>query len=305
MTDSRLNRTVHPCAPLAGQPAENEFVVDGVSVFYGDRLAVDAVSAVLPAGQITAVIGPNGCGKSTLLRSLAGLVRPDAGTISLGGTDIRQIRTKQYARRVAVLPQSPLAPEGLTVADLVSRGRDPYRRWYDQWSRADESLVHDTLRATGLELLADRPLDSLSGGQRQRAWIAMAVAQRTGVLLLDEPTSFLDVAHQLEVLALVEELHANLGVTVVMVLHELSLAAKHADHLVAMKAGRIVVSGTPADVLTAPVLAEVFGIEADILTDRRTSRPIVIPTGLSGGMRHTVKEPESGAAIEGDPAYDR
>jgi iron complex transport system ATP-binding protein len=263
------------------KPADNEFVVDAVRVLYGDRVALDAVSTVLPAGKITAVIGPNGCGKSTLLRSLAGLVRPDSGSISLGGTDISQIRTKEYARRVAVLPQSPVAPEGLTVADLVSRGRDPYRRWYDQWSRADESLVHETLRATGLEDLADRPLDSLSGGQRQRAWIAMAVAQRTGVLLLDEPTSFLDVAHQIEVLALVDELHTTMGVTVVMVLHELSLAAKHADHLVAMKDGRIVVSGTPADVVSESVLAEVFGIEADILTDRHTGRPVVIPTGLS------------------------
>jgi iron complex transport system ATP-binding protein len=272
--------------PLASS-AENEFVVDAMTVLYGDRIAVDTVSTVLPAGKITAVIGPNGCGKSTLLRSLAGLVRPDHGSITLGGTDIGRIRAKEYARRVAVLPQSPVAPEGLTVADLVSRGRDPYRRWYDQWSRADESQVYDTLRATGLELLADRPLDSLSGGQRQRAWIAMAVAQRTGVLLLDEPTSFLDVAHQLEVLALVEELHATLGVTVVMVLHELSLAAKHADHLVAMKAGRIVVAGTPAQVVTESVLAEVFGIEADILTDRHTGRPIVIPTGLSGAGRGT------------------
>ncbi|MGY4857864.1 ABC transporter ATP-binding protein [Cryobacterium sp. AP23] len=270
-----------PASSAATGPAGNEFVVEGLSVLYGERVAVDAVSTVLPAGRITAVIGPNGCGKSTLLRALAGLVRPDRGRISLGGTDIGRIRTKEYARRVAVLPQSPVAPDGLTVADLVSRGRDPYRRWYDQWSRADESLVHDTLRATGLELLADRPLDSLSGGQRQRAWIAMAVAQRTGVLLLDEPTSFLDVAHQLEVLALVEELHATLGVTVVMVLHELSLAAKHADHLVAMKDGRIITSGTPAEVVTGAVLAEVFGIEADILTDRQTGRPIVIPTGLS------------------------
>jgi len=271
--------------------AENEFIVDALTVLYGDRVAVDAVSTVLPAGKITAVIGPNGCGKSTLLRSLAGLVRPDRGSISLGGTDIGQIRTKQYARRVAVLPQSPVAPEGLTVADLVSRGRDPYRRWYDQWSRADESQVYDTLRATGLEQLADRPLDSLSGGQRQRAWIAMAVAQRTGVLLLDEPTSFLDVAHQLEVLALVEELHATLGVTVVMVLHELSLAAKHADHLVAMKNGRIVLAGTPAEVITESMLAEVFGIEADILTDRHTGRPIVIPTGLSTTGHQTGLRP--------------
>lgn len=275
-------------------PAENRFVVDGLSVFYGDRVAVDTVSTVLPAGKITAVIGPNGCGKSTLLRALAGLVRPDRGTISLGGTEIGRIKPKQYARRVAVLPQSPVAPDGLTVADLVSRGRDPYRRWYDQWSRADESQVFDTLRATGLELLADRPLDSLSGGQRQRAWIAMAVAQRTGVLLLDEPTSFLDVAHQLEVLALVEELHATLGVTVVMVLHELSLAAKHADHLVAMKQGRIVVSGTPAEVVTEAVLAEVFGIEADILTDRRTGRPIVIPTGLSPAPTHPDRQAAAG-----------
>ncbi|WEO78445.1 ABC transporter ATP-binding protein [Cryobacterium sp. SO2] len=263
-------------------PESNQFVIDGLTVRYGDRVALDRVSATLPERAITAVIGPNGCGKSTLLRALGRLAAADDGRISLGGTDIASIKTKQYARRVAMLPQSPVAPEGLTVADLVARGRDPYRHWYDQWSRGDEELVRETLVAADLTELADRHLDSLSGGQRQRAWIAMALAQRTGVLLLDEPTSFLDVAHQLEVLDLVDRLHANLGVTVVMVLHELSLAAKHADHLVAMKDGRIVTTGTPAEVVTHDVLAEVFGIEAEIVPDRRTGRPLVIPTGLSG-----------------------
>jgi iron complex transport system ATP-binding protein len=259
------------------------FEVHDLSVAYGPRSAVAALSTRIPAEAITAIIGPNGCGKSTLLRALAGLVRPTAGRIELQGGDIAAVSPRRYAREVAMLPQAPLAPEGLSVVDLVSRGRDPYRRWFEQWSAEDEAVVSETLAATGLTELAHRSLDSLSGGQRQRAWIAMAVAQRTGVLLLDEPTTYLDVAHQLEVLALIEQLHARLGVTVVMVLHELSLAAKHADHLIAMKDGRIVATGNPGEVITEDTLAAVFGIEAEILADRRTGRPVVIPLGLVPG----------------------
>lgn len=262
---------------------DSAFEVHELTVAYGRRRAVAALSTRIPAGAITAIIGPNGCGKSTLLRALAGLIRPTHGRIEAQGLDIASIPPRRYAREVAMLPQAPSAPEGLSVVDLVSRGRDPYRRWFEQWSAEDEAVVRETLAATGLDGLAHRALDSLSGGQRQRAWIAMAVAQRTGILLLDEPTTYLDVAHQLEVLALIERLHARLGVTVVMVLHELSLAAKHADHLIAMKEGRIVAAGSPGEVITERTLADVFGIEAEILADRRTGRPVVIPLGLTAG----------------------
>ncbi|NQX11577.1 ABC transporter ATP-binding protein [Microbacteriaceae bacterium VKM Ac-2855] len=261
---------------------DDAFVLDSVTVAYGERRAVDAVSLRIPRGSITAIVGPNGCGKSTLLRALAGLTRSAPGAITLNGEDIAAMPPRRYAREVAMLPQGPLAPEGLTVRELVVRGRDPYRRLFGAWSSEDERAVQETLAATDLLASAQHPLDALSGGQRQRAWIAMTLAQRTGVLLLDEPTTYLDVAHQLEVLGLVERLHRELGITVVMVLHELSLAAKYADHLVAMRAGRVVATGAPDEVLTASVLADVFGIEAEIIRDGRTGRPIVIPTGLSG-----------------------
>ncbi len=264
-------------APRPGAPV---FAVGDLSVVYGEHRALDHVTTTIPAGTITAIIGPNGCGKSTLLRSLAGLVPFASGSVELEGHDIRTIPSRRYARDVALLPQGPTAPDGLTVADLVARGRDPHRRWYDQWSARDEQLVDETLARTGLASLADRPLDSLSGGQRQRAWIALTLAQRTRVLLLDEPTTFLDVAHQLEVLAMVERLHRESGVTVVMVLHELSMAARYADNLVAMRGGRIVAAGTPDAVITEEVLGEVFGIEAEILHDRLRRRPVVVPTAV-------------------------
>ncbi|MWV51147.1 ATP-binding cassette domain-containing protein [Rathayibacter sp. VKM Ac-2803] len=266
-------------------PPASGFEIRDLTVSYGRHRAVDSVSARIPAGAITAVIGPNGCGKSTLLRSLAGLVRGPRGHLLLDGRDLADLPPRLYAREVAMLPQAPLAPDGMTVAELVSRGRDPHRRLFRPWSAEDESVVQETLAATGLTDLAQRPLDSLSGGQRQRAWIAMTVAQRTRVMLLDEPTTYLDVAHQLEVLALIEELHSRSGATVVMVLHELSLAARHADHLIAMKDGRIVAAGPPADVVTERVLADVFGIEAEILADSRTGRPVVVPLGPAGEWR--------------------
>ena len=249
-----------------------------VSVRYGAATAVDAVDLRIEPGSLTAIIGPNGCGKSTLLRALGRLLAPDTGEVRLGGVPIGELPTREVARVLGILPQSPQAPDGLTVADLVARGRDPHRRWYDQWSRADEQVVAESLRRTGISELGDRQLDSLSGGQRQRAWIAMALAQGTDILLLDEPTTFLDVVHQIDVLELVRELHQT-GITVVMVLHDLSLAGRYADRLVAMSEGRIVADGTPAEVLTRPVLDRVFDLDCEIVPDARTGRPIVVPIG--------------------------
>jgi iron complex transport system ATP-binding protein len=249
---------------------------DGLTVRYGKQTAVDAVNLHIERGSLTAIIGPNGCGKSTLLRALGRLLAPDEGVVRLLGEPISTLATREVARVVGILPQSPQAPDGLTVADLVARGRDPHRRWYDQWSHADELVVAESLRRTGLTELADRPLESLSGGQRQRAWIAMALAQGTEILLLDEPTTFLDVVHQLDVLELVRELHGE-GITVVMVLHDLSMAARYADRLVAMLDGSVVADGTPIEVLTTSTLERVFELHCEIVVDSRTGRPIVVP----------------------------
>ena len=250
-----------------------------VTVSFGATAAVSAVDLPVARGEMTAIIGPNGCGKSTLLRTMGRLLAPDTGTVTLDGADISTLPTRDVARRVGILPQAPIAPEGLSVIDLVSRGRDPYRRWYDQWSASDEAAVHDALRRTDMITLADRPVDALSGGQRQRAWIAMALAQGTEVLLLDEPTTYLDVVHQIDVLDLVRELHDTEGTTVVMVLHDLSMAARYADRLVAMRDGQIVAEGSSAEVISPEVLSRVFDLECEVLVDSRTGRPIVVPIG--------------------------
>jgi len=251
----------------------------GLTVQFGTTTAVSDVTLTVAPGSITAVIGPNGCGKSTLLRAMGRLTTPDGGTVLLDGHSIAKLPTREVAKSLGILPQSPLAPEGMTVGDLVSRGRDPHRRWYDQWSSSDETVVLESLRRTGMSEFADRQLDSLSGGQRQRAWIAMALAQGTDILLLDEPTTFLDVVHQLDVLELVTELHREQGITIVMVLHDLSMAARYADRLIAMRSGRVIADGHPTDVVTAAMMETVFELECEVLSDARTGRPVVVPIG--------------------------
>lgn len=261
------------------------FHTDQLTVRFGERAALADVGLELPADTITAIVGPNGCGKSTLLRTIARLVRPTAGAVTLGGEDIGGIERRSYARRVALLPQAPQAPDNLTVIDLVGRGRDPHRRWFDQWSRPDEEIVGDALLRTGLTEFADRPLETLSGGQRQRAWIALALAQRTEILLLDEPTTYLDLAHQLDVLDTVADLHHRDRVTVIMVLHDLSLAARYADHLIAMRDGRVVDTGAVAEVLTPDLVRRVFDVEARILPDPDTGRPLIVPRDRNRTLR--------------------
>ncbi|MCX2969030.1 MULTISPECIES: ABC transporter ATP-binding protein [Streptomyces] len=244
---------------------------------YGERAVVHDLDLDIPDGSVTAVIGPNGCGKSTLLRAFGRLMKPRGGRVLLDGTPLHTLPTRAVAATVGLLPQSPVAPEGLTVADLVARGRHPHQSWYRRWSAHDEEVVERALRATGTFELAERTLDELSGGQRQRAWIAMALAQDTELLLLDEPTNHLDLAHQIEVLDLVRELHQDTGRTVVLVLHDLSLAARYADRLVAMREGRIAASGPPAQVLTEELLGEVFGLRARVRHDEETGAPLVVP----------------------------
>jgi iron complex transport system ATP-binding protein len=250
-----------------------------VRLGYGDRTIVDGLDLDVVAGTITAVIGPNGCGKSTLLRALGRLLKPTAGQVVLDGKRIDRVPTREVAKVLGLLPQAPSAPEGLTVADLVARGRHPHQAWYRQWSADDEDAVAQALDWTGIADLAERPVDQLSGGQRQRAWISMALAQGTDLLLLDEPTTFLDLAHQVDVLELVRRLHSEAGRTVVMVLHDLNLAARYADRLVAMRDGHIVAAGKPAEVITEELLAEVFGLAARVIPDPVAGTPLVVPIG--------------------------
>jgi iron complex transport system ATP-binding protein len=222
-------------------------------------------------------VGPNGCGKSTLLRALGRLMRPTSGQVLLDGREIARTPTREVAKVLGLLPQSPIAPEGLTVGDLVARGRHPHQTWLRQWSREDEAVVAEALAWTDMAELADRRVDELSGGQRQRAWISMALAQGTDLLLLDEPTTYLDLSHQIDVLELVSRLHTERGRTVAVVLHDLNLAARYAQRLVAMKDGRLISSGTPAEVLTEQLLADVFDLEARVIPDPVTGTPMVVP----------------------------
>jgi iron complex transport system ATP-binding protein len=250
-----------------------------VTLGYGERTVVDGLDLAIPPGRLTAIVGANGCGKSTLLRALARLLRPRAGAVLLDGRAIAELPAKRLARRLAILPQTPVAPEGLTVEELVARGRYPHQSLLRQWSAADEAAVERALDATGTAELRTRALDELSGGQRQRAWIAMTLAQETEILLLDEPTTFLDLAHQIEVLDLLGELVAGHGRTVVMVLHDLNQACRYADQLVAMRAGRIHASGPPAEVVDAALIAEVFGVRAHVIDDPVTGTPLCVPAG--------------------------
>lgn len=230
----------------------------------------------LPPGRITALVGANGCGKSTLLRGVARLMRPRSGAILLDGQSIHHIPTRTLAVKLGVLPQAPVAPEGLTVRELVAQGRYPHQRWYQQWSEEDERAAQRALEMTNTVAIADRPVDSLSGGQRQRAWIAMALAQETDILLLDEPTTYLDLAHQVEVLDLLVDLNTD-GRTIIMVLHDLNQACRYADHLLAMKEGAVIAQGDPAEVITSALVEEVFGLKTQIIPDPVTGTPICIP----------------------------
>ncbi|MFG2357492.1 ABC transporter ATP-binding protein [Streptomyces sp. NPDC048521] len=256
----------------------SRLVARDLTLAYEARTVVEGLDLEIPDGKVTVVVGPNACGKSTMLRALGRLLRPRGGAVLLDGADIAGLPGRQVARALGVLPQSPAAPDGITVADLVARGRQPHQKWWQQWSQADERAVTEALERTDTADLADRPVDELSGGQRQRVWIAMALAQDTDLLLLDEPTTYLDIAHQVEVLDLIRRLNHERGRTVVAVLHDLNQAARYADHLVAMKAGRIVAQGPPDEVVTAELVQEVFGLPAVVVPDPVTGGPLVVPS---------------------------
>ncbi len=265
----------------------------GLTLSYDGRHVVEDLDLDVPAGKVTVVVGPNGCGKSTLLRGLSRLLRPASGSVRLKTADthddVWSLRPKEFARRVSLLPQSPPLPEGITVVDLVGRGRHPHHTLLRRWSSDDDEAVVRAMRATGTIALAERHVEELSGGQRQRVWIALTLAQGTDVVLLDEPTTYLDVAHQIDVLDLLRDLNRTHGTTVVMVLHDLNLAARYADHVVAMRDGRLVASGAPADLVDEEFVARVFGLGSRVIADPVTGSPLVVPTST-----HTATHQQSG-----------
>jgi iron complex transport system ATP-binding protein len=246
---------------------------------YDSVVIIKNIDLTIPKGKITALVGGNGCGKSTLLRGLARLLKPQSGSVYLDASDLFKLSTKDVAKKLGILTQSPVAPEGLTVRDLVACGRHPYQNWLQQWSKEDERMVELALETTGIKEFAEREVDTLSGGQRQRAWIAMALAQNTDILLLDEPTTFLDLAHQIEVLDLLWELNQTQGRTLVMVLHDLNQACRYADYVVAVKQGNIYIQGKPEEVMTETMVREVFGLECRIVSDPVAGTPMCVPMG--------------------------
>ncbi|MEU0314948.1 ABC transporter ATP-binding protein [Nocardioides sp. NPDC006273] len=253
--------------------------IEKLTLGYGDREVVHDLDLVIAPGEVTAIVGPNACGKSTLLRSMTRLLPPRTGRVLLDGKEVHATPAKQLARRMGLLPQSPIAPEGITVGELVGRGRHPHQRVMTRWSEADDRAVTAALRATDTVELIGRSVDELSGGQRQRVWIAMALAQETEVLLLDEPTTFLDISHQVEVLDLLTDLNRSAGTTIVMVLHDLNLAARYADNLIALHDGRLHSAGRPHEVLVPELVQDVFGMRSTVIQDPVSAKPLMLPMG--------------------------
>ncbi|MFF2483886.1 ABC transporter ATP-binding protein [Paenibacillus sp. NPDC058071] len=253
-----------------------------LDIAYDDRLIVQNLNVAIPQGKITALVGSNGSGKSTILKTMARLMNPAKGSVLLDGKSIHKQSTKEVAKQLAILPQNPTAPDGLTVSELVAYGRFPYQKGFGSMSKEDRQIVQWAIDATGMAEFAERPVDQLSGGQRQRAWIAMALAQETDILFLDEPTTFLDMAHQLEVLQLLQKLNELNNRTIVMVVHDLNHATRYAHHMIAIKKGTVVGEGSPVEVTTPEIIREVFNIEADIVPDPRTGVPLCLPFALAG-----------------------
>jgi iron complex transport system ATP-binding protein len=252
--------------------------VESATIGYDKRVISHELSVAIPDESFTVIVGPNACGKSTLLRGLSRLLRPSTGQVVLDGADITSLKTKEVARRVGLLPQASMAPDGITVADLVARGRYPHQGFVRQWTEADEQAVLGAMHRTAVTDLSSRPVDELSGGQRQRVWVAMALAQHTDILLLDEPTTFLDIAHQIELIELFADLN-HVGHTLVAVLHDLNQAARYGTHLIAMKDGAVVAVGTPSEIVTADLVEEVFGLRCLVVPDPVTGTPHVVPLG--------------------------
>ncbi|GAA1723667.1 ABC transporter ATP-binding protein [Aeromicrobium alkaliterrae] len=265
--------------PVAPETRHHDLRARGLTLGYGGVDIVHSLDLDVPDGKVTVIVGANGCGKSTLLRGLVRLLKPRAGTVELDGRPLKDWNSTEIARIMGLLPQNPVAPDGITVADLVGRGRYPHQGWFRRWSAEDDEAVEVALAATHTTELADRTLAELSGGQRQRVWIAMVLAQDTDLVLLDEPTTFLDISHQVDLLDLLDELNTAHGKTVVMVLHDLNLACRYAQHIVAMKEGHIIAQGSPTEIITAEVVHEVFGLPCQVVPDPVTGTPLVVPLG--------------------------
>lgn len=255
----------------------NRLSAENVTLAYDQRVIAEQLSVEIPDNSFTVIVGPNACGKSTLLRALSRMLKPNQGRVLLDGQVIQSMPAKKVARTLGLLPQSSIAPDGITVGDLVGRGRYPHQGLLRQWSTEDERIVRESMTSTGVAELADRYVDELSGGQRQRVWIAMALAQQTPLLLLDEPTTFLDIQHQIDVLDLCAELHEEQGRTLVAVLHDLNHAARYATHLIALREGSVIAEGAPADIVTAELVEEVFGLRCQVIDDPETGTPLVVP----------------------------
>ncbi|GHI97818.1 ABC transporter ATP-binding protein [Streptomyces olivaceus] len=259
--------------------ASHSLSTEDLTLGYGDRTVIEGLDLTLAAGRITVIVGANACGKSTLLRSMSRLLAPRAGRVVLDGREVHRTPAKELARTLGLLPQSPVTPEGITVLDLVGRGRHPHQRVFSRWTAKDDAAVAAALEATQTTDLMDRSVDELSGGQRQRVWIAMALAQQTDLLLLDEPTTFLDISHQVEVLDLLTDLNRTRGTTIVMVLHDLNLAARYADRLIALASGGLHAAGPTEDVMTRDMVQSVYGMESRVIEDPVSGRPLVLPIG--------------------------
>ncbi|WP_113340069.1 ABC transporter ATP-binding protein [Rhizobium cremeum] len=262
----------------SSQSGSGRLHADTITLRYDERTISRDLSVAIPDGAFTVIVGPNACGKSTLLRALSRLLAPAAGQVILDGRSLRDHPSKEVARRLGLLPQSSSAPEGITVADLVARGRYPHQSFLRQWSKADEEAVVDAMAATRVTDLSWRLVDALSGGQRQRVWIAMVLAQQTPILLLDEPTTFLDIAHQIELMDLLADLNAQ-GRTIVAVLHDLNQACRYATHLIAMKDGAVLAEGHPSSIITERLVEKVFGLPSVIIPDPVTGSPLIVPKG--------------------------
>ncbi|MDH6615841.1 ABC-type cobalamin/Fe3+-siderophores transport system ATPase subunit/ABC-type enterobactin transport system permease subunit [Streptomyces sp. SAI-135] len=276
--------------PRSTRSTVNRLSADTVTLAYDQRVIAEQLSVEIPDNSFTVIVGPNACGKSTLLRALSRMLKPSQGKVLLDGQVIQSMPAKKVARTLGLLPQSSIAPDGITVADLVGRGRYPHQGILRQWSTEDERVVQESMRQTGVAELAERYVDELSGGQRQRVWIAMALAQQTPLLLLDEPTTYLDIQHQIDVLDLCAELHEEQGRTLVAVLHDLNHAARYATHLIALKAGRIIAEGAPNDIVTAELVEEVFGLRCQVIDDPETETPLVVPAARKARARVVAKE---------------